>query len=167
MTLALVYYSKTGKTRVLVEFISRRFKELGVAVEVFALKPVREYSDKFLHLNPRVLYESMSGRAVPISGDEGFEPSKYDAVLISTPIWWGTAAPPIHSFILKYANTIKLPVYCIATADLQIDYALKLRKSLETRGYEVRDCITVRSLEEDVDRINLFINNVMNELTKT
>ncbi|MEM2021372.1 MAG: hypothetical protein QXP80_03995 [Zestosphaera sp.] len=162
--LALVYYSKTGKTKELVDFISRRLRGLGIATDVFMVKPARDYYDKLLHLNPRILYESLSSKVVSIVGDEGFEPSRYGVVVIATPIWWGVAAPPIYSFVIKYANAVKSPVYCIATADLRVDYAVKLRGVLESQGFRVRECVTVRSLKEDADRVNLLINGVASEV---
>ncbi len=165
--LALVYYSKTGKTKELVDFISRRLRDLGVSTDVFMVKPIRDYHDKLLHLNPRILHESLSGKVISIVGDKGFEPSRYGVVVIATPIWWGAAAPPIYSFIVKYANAVESPVYCVATADLRVDYAVKLREILESHGFRVRECITVRSLKEDADRINLLVNGITSEVKPT
>ncbi|MCS7128044.1 MAG: hypothetical protein N3E36_02070 [Sulfolobales archaeon] len=160
MKIAVIYYSKTGKTKRLVEYISHKLKDLGVKVDVFTVKPFREYSSKLLHLNPRILYETLLSRNISIKGDEGFEPERYDAVIIATPIWWGMEAPPIHSFIQKYASLIKTPTYCIVTADLPIDYASKLLKILKTQGYRVKECIQVTELEKDRGRIDAMLDRI-------
>ncbi|MEM2235197.1 MAG: hypothetical protein QW224_05640 [Desulfurococcaceae archaeon] len=158
MKIAIVYYSKTGKTRQLIEYIYHKLKYFGEEVDVFMVRPVREYSSRLLHLNPRILYETMLSRSIPIKGDEGFKPETYDVVIIATPIWWGMEAPPIRSFVQKYASLIKTPTYCIATADLPIDYASKLMKTLETQGYRVKECIQVVEFEKDRSKIDAMLN---------
>ncbi len=144
----------------MIEYVFHKLKDLGVGVDVFTVRPIREYSSRLLHLNPRTLYETLLSRNIPIKGDEGFKPETYDAVVIATPIWWGMEAPPIHSFIQKYANLIKTPIYCITTADLPIDYASKLLKTLKARGYEVRECIQVVNFEKDRGRIDAMLDKV-------
>lgn len=160
MKIAIVYYSKTGKTKQLIEYIYHKLNYFGEKVDVFMVRPAREYSSKLLHLNPRILYETLLSKNIPIKGDEGFKPETYDVVIIATPIWWGMEAPPIRSFIQKYASLIKALTYCIVTADLPIDYASKLLKTLETQGYRVKECIQVVEFEKDRSKIDAMLNRI-------
>ncbi|MET1159727.1 MAG: hypothetical protein ABWW65_02090 [Thermoprotei archaeon] len=165
MDICIVYYSKTGKTRRVIEYFKEKISSAGYSVKVFFIRPAKEYFNKFLHLNPRILYEVFAGKVIDITGDEELDLNNCSALLIASPVWWGAASPPIYSFIHKYSGSYKGPVYCITTADLRIDYASKLRKELEKRKYRVVDCLSVVDPEKDIDKINKFIDRIISDLT--
>lgn len=163
VNVCVVYYSKTGKTRKLVEYIKERLKESGINVNVFLVKPIREYFDKFLHLNPRILYETLMRKPVELINSD-IKLENCDALVISTPVWWGAASPPIYSFITKHSGKYSNPIYCVTTADLNVDYASKLRRELEDLKYNVVDCLSVVDPDKDRDKLDKLVKEITEKL---
>lgn len=61
MKVAVVYYSKTGRTRQVALYIGEKLGELGVQADAYEDRQIREYLRRFLHLNPRLIYDTLSG----------------------------------------------------------------------------------------------------------
>ena len=137
MKVAIVYYSKTGNTRRVAERLKSDLSELNVIVDCFEIRGQREYSNKMLHLNPRLIYEVIFKDEVEICGYEEFNPNKYNLILIGSPIWYNRVAPAIKTFIKKYAGKIGAPIACFTTSKLNINYSDEFRKQLEGLGYKV------------------------------
>lgn len=137
MKVAIVYYSKTGNTRKIAERVKSEISKLNVDVDCFEIRSKQEYSNKMLHLNPRLIYDVMFKEGVEICGDEGFNPNKYNLVLIGSPIWYNRVAPAIKTFIKRYAGKIEAPIACFTTSKLNINYSANFKKQLETLGYRV------------------------------
>jgi len=163
----VVYYSKSGKTEKVAKYVAERISSLGFNVSTFFIRPSKDYFDRFLHLNPRVIYEILSGRTVEIVGDEGFDSATCGALVIATPVWYGTATPPILSFLSKYSGRCSSPVYVLTTSDLRVDYASKLKELAERKGFNVRGYLSVVSLESDLERVNDFVDRVAADLRGT
>ncbi len=148
MVVASVYYSRTGITRAVSEFIVGWLSGRGFRVDVFELRALREYA-RPLHLNPRLIFDTVFRGFAEYGGDEGFKPDAYDLVFIGTPIWSGRPTPVIKHFINKHKGKLRAPVVCYTTSALNIKYSEKLRKYLEERGYSVvMDFSVVGSLEK-------------------
>jgi len=137
MRVAIVYYSKTGNTRRVAEMLKFDLSKLNVSVDCFEIRGVREYSDRMLHLNLRLIRDVMFGEDVKICGDEEFNPNGYDLILIGSPIWYNRVTPAIRTFIKKYAGKIGVPVACFTTSKLNINYSDEFRRQLESLGYKV------------------------------
>jgi len=97
---------------------------------------LRKYA-RPLHLNPRLIFDTLVRGFAEYAGDEGFKPDAYDLVLIGTPIWFGRPTPVIKHFINKHKGRLRTPVVCYTTSALSIKYSKKLRKYLEERDYDV------------------------------
>ena len=136
MVVASVYYSRTGVTRAVSEFIVGWLAGRGLRVDVFELRALREYA-RPLHLNPRLIFDTLVRGFAEYGGDEGFKPDAYDLVFIGTPIWFGRPTPVIKHFINKHKGRLRTPVVCYTTSALNIKYSEKLRKYLEERVYNV------------------------------
>jgi len=162
-----VYYSKSGRTEKVVKYVAERLSSLGFGAKKYFIKPSRDYFDRLLHLNPRVIYEVLSGGTAEIVGDEGFDPATCLALVVATPVWYGTAAPPILSFLSKYSGRCSAPTYIITTSDLRVDYASKLRVLAERRGFNVRGYLSVVSLERDLEKVSDFVDRVAADLRST
>jgi hypothetical protein len=83
LVVALVYYSRTGVTRAVSEFIVEWLAGRGLRVDVFELRALREYA-RPLHLNPRLIFDTIFRGFAEYGGDEGFKPDAYDLVFIGT-----------------------------------------------------------------------------------
>lgn len=95
----VVYYSATGNTRNVADYIAA---ETGA--DVFTLEPAEPYSDDDLDYSDddsRVSreHENESERVVELVSTtvDGWE--DYDTVFIGYPIWWGIAAWPVNGFV--------------------------------------------------------------------
>ena len=92
----IVYYSLTGNTKMIAEVIA---EETGS--DILELKPVKELnadsSTKYLwggyqatmKIKPKLKYIDKN-------------PLEYDLIILGTPVWAWTYAPPIRSFLAKY-----------------------------------------------------------------
>ncbi|MEM0250320.1 MAG: hypothetical protein QXG15_05990 [Desulfurococcaceae archaeon] len=58
MKVALVYYSKTGNTELVVHVLRKALGERGLQVDVYRVRPVEEYS-RPLHVNLKLLYDTI------------------------------------------------------------------------------------------------------------
>lgn len=95
----IVYYSYEGNC----EEISKAIKEVTNA-DVLCLKPKKERKTKSLF---RFVW---GGMQVYMTKKPELEPykvnlSQYDNIFIGSPVWFGTYAPPINTFLLE--NDIK------------------------------------------------------------
>jgi flavodoxin len=149
MSIAIVYYSRTGKTRETVEYIRDRLAEKNLAIDIYELKLLREYS-KPLHLNPRLVIDVLFNRPVKYIGDEKFDSRAYDLIILGSPIWIGSITPPIKSFIARYKGSIKAPVVCFTISAMDGKYSKKFRNILESLGYKVAIDFAV------VDNVNKY-----------
>jgi len=101
---------KPGITRKVTLDIVDGLKKEGIMVDVFELKPLRDYS-RPLHLTPRLIYETLIKKTTEITVIP-HEPKLKDykliiSVILASPIWCGTIAPPIREFIKKYKYSEK------------------------------------------------------------
>lgn len=95
----VVYFSATGNTKDAAEYIAA---ETGA--DIFEITPAQEYTSDDLNYNDdssRVSKEhnDESLRDVDLTTTEvpGWE--SYDTVFVGYPIWWGTSAWPVDSFV--------------------------------------------------------------------
>ncbi len=94
----IVYFSLTNNTRKTANII----KDMTGA-DIFEIQPDFDYSA----VGSREEMEELGKKQV----EEGFLPElknsvdnidSYDTIIIGTPIWWASAAPPVMSFLSKY-----------------------------------------------------------------
>jgi flavodoxin len=96
---ALVYFSLNGNTDYVANRIAEALRTL-TELDVIRLEPVKPYADKGFK-------KYMAGGAAATFGAKPelkayeFEPKDYDTVILGTPIWAGTVAPPLRTFMLN------------------------------------------------------------------
>ncbi len=161
MKVAIVYYSLSGKTRAVSNLMARLLRDAGHEVSVFEVRPVKEYSHRLAHINPRVIKDTLSNNIIEIKGIEEFNPREYDLLIIATPIWIGRITPPIRSFIEKFKNELTKPVICVTTSDIRRDYSLKFREYLESRGIKVVGNVSFVNLENAEKVMETFIKKLL------
>lgn len=99
MKILVVYYSRTGHTRLLAD---RLVRELGATPAAIV-----ESRDRPAVLGyPRSVFEAISGRAAPIEPLRR-HPSHYDLVLVGTPVWCRHVASPVRAFARQYARSVR------------------------------------------------------------
>lgn len=97
MRTAIVYYSMSGNTAYAAEKIADGIKALGEA-DIIRIEPKKAYPDKgakkfFWGGKSAVMGES------PALQPYEFNIEKYDRIIFGTPVWAGTFAPPLRTFI--------------------------------------------------------------------
>lgn len=93
MAIALVYYSLEGNSK----YVANKILEY-IKADVIQLKPVKDYPTG--HINKYI----WGGKSVvfgetPKLKKYSFSASKYDTIIIGTPIWAGSYSPPIKTFL--------------------------------------------------------------------
>ncbi|RLG84751.1 MAG: hypothetical protein DRO40_00195 [Thermoprotei archaeon] len=164
MKAAVVYYSKTGRTRQVALYIGKKLTELGVQTSMYEIKLVKEYFRWLLHLNPRLVYDTLSGKLVEIRELVGFNPEDFDVLLLGTPIWIGRVAPAMNSFVRRYKDKISKPIACFTTSGLKRDYALKFKSLLESLGYKVIAYVSISDFNRDRSNIDHFVSKIVEYL---
>ena len=98
MKVALVYYSLDGNTAFAAEKIGLR-----LGADILRLKPVKEYPTekiaKYFWAGKSASFQE-SPKLMPYA----FDINMYDVIILGTPIWAGTFAPPLRTFIHSRAG---------------------------------------------------------------
>lgn len=106
MKTLVVYYSLDGNTKFIAEAIA---SELGA--DILALRPKKEVPKNFLKF-------IWGGRQVMLAKKPELESldkpaGDYDLIILGTPVWVGTFAPPIRSFLAQSGlKGKKLALFC-------------------------------------------------------
>ena len=97
----IVYYSMTGNT----EDTAGKIAAIRGA-DLLRIDPVKAYPDKgFIKFlwGGRSAVMAESPKLKPYE----FDPDRYDRVIIGFPIWAGTFAPPVRTFVKENAEALK------------------------------------------------------------
>ncbi|MBO4282430.1 MAG: NAD(P)H-dependent oxidoreductase [Bacteroidales bacterium] len=89
----VLYYSQTGNTKAVAEEIANRLN-----ADIEALEAVKPYDGDFQATIERCLREQEQGLPVeiqPISANL----ADYDVIFLGYPVWFGTYAPPVATFL--------------------------------------------------------------------
>ncbi|MBF0474721.1 MAG: NAD(P)H-dependent oxidoreductase [Deltaproteobacteria bacterium] len=92
----ITYYSRTGNTREVANQIHQR-----VGGEIIELQTVNPYPEDYEELKKQAMQELKSGFK-PELKIKVKEIGSYDVIFVGTPIWWGTMAAPVKSFLSRY-----------------------------------------------------------------
>jgi flavodoxin len=109
---AVVYYSATGNTRKLATTAAKALK-----ADLIEIKPAQPYTDADLDYNnpeSRVSKEHKDSKIRPAVANQT-DLSKYKAVVVAYPIWWGEAPAVVYTFV-ENANLSGKNVGAICTA---------------------------------------------------
>ena len=89
----IVYYSYTNHTKQIAEDIQKQLQ-----CDIIELKPVKPYSTDY---NTVVGQEqnNESTKKTPEIENKNLDLSKYDEIILGTPVWWYTIAPVVRTFL--------------------------------------------------------------------
>lgn len=96
MSTLVVFFSFEGNTKLVGDVIAKTMKADTVELKTSKQYPTEGFG-KFFWGGKSVLFGEK-----PQIINERIDLSKYDTVVIGTPIWAGSFAPPIKSFITQY-----------------------------------------------------------------
>ncbi len=92
----ITYYSRTGNTREIANHILAR-----VGGDILELQPVEPYPEDYEAVKDRAMQELNSGFK-PALKTKVEKIASYDIIFVGSPIWWGTIAAPVKSFLSEY-----------------------------------------------------------------
>lgn len=92
MKVLIAYYSKSGNTEKAAKIINDIITEKGVQVTIQKIKPLREEGLIAGTLKAITRFE------VPIMNQD-LDVSKYDLVIVGTPMWAASPAPAVNSYL--------------------------------------------------------------------
>ena len=92
----ITYYSRTGNTREIANQIHER-----VGGEIIELQTVEPYPEDYEAVKKQAMQELNSGFK-PALKTKVEKMGPYDVIFVGTPIWWGTMAAPVKSFLSEY-----------------------------------------------------------------
>lgn len=89
----VVYYTWSGKTKRMAEIITEQ-----TGADVLEIKPETPYTTDYNRVVTQAKEEIRQNKRpaiCPVKTDW----DKYETVYVGTPIWWGTMAPPLATFL--------------------------------------------------------------------
>ena len=89
----VVYYTWAGHTREMAKIIAAQ-----MGADIQEVLPKIPYATNYSAVVDQAKKEINAGGRPPIKKMD-FDLSKYDVICIGSPIWWGTIAPPIATFL--------------------------------------------------------------------
>ena len=92
----IAYYSRTGNTREIANQIHKR-----VSGDIIELQTVEPYPEDYEAVKKQAMQELNSG-SKPALKTKVNKIGSYDVIFVGTPIWWGTMAAPVKSFLSEY-----------------------------------------------------------------
>jgi len=92
----IVYYSRTGNTREIANHIHERAG--GDMTELQAAEP---YPDDYEAVKQRAMQE-LNSDIKPALKTKVENIRSYDVIFVGSPIWWGTIAAPVKTFLSEY-----------------------------------------------------------------
>lgn len=97
----IVYYSYSGNTEKLVNIIKDK-----IDCDVVEIKTVNKYSEDYETVVEEAKDE-INNNYMPEIKDINIDLSKYNDIILATPVWWYTYAPAVNTFLHKYDLTGK------------------------------------------------------------
>ena len=106
----VVFYSMSGNTKEVALYVARKLR-----ADIIEIETVKEYPDDHDVLVSLGKKETETGY-MPQIRPLAIDFTKYDSIVIGTPIWWYTYAPAVGTFIKQFRQGLKgKAIYPFAT----------------------------------------------------
>ena len=92
----IIYYSRSGNTREIANQIHER-----VGGDIIELQTVEPYPDEYDAVTKQAKQE-LNSDYKPALKTKVEKIGSYDVIFVGSPIWWGTIAAPVKTFLSKY-----------------------------------------------------------------
>lgn len=126
MKALVIYYSRSGNTRKVAEAIAEALRA-DVEVELEEIVDTKKRKGVFGFI--------VAGKDAALKRTTTIEPikadlSSYDLVVIGTPVWAGTVASPVRTFLSKHGSNVKQSAFFCTTGGTGIKGALRVMEEL-------------------------------------
>lgn len=105
----VVYFSRSGNTR----YAAETFARVCGGARLVELKAAKPYAAEYNACCEEAKPECRAGTLRPIQKIPGLDVAAYEAVLVGTPNWWGTMAPPVRTWVSENAAALKGKTVCL------------------------------------------------------
>ena len=105
----IVYFSRSGNTR----YAAETFAKTCGGARLVEIKPAKPYAADYGDCCDEAQPECRAGTLRPIQKLDGLDLAAFDVVLVGTPNWWGTMAPPIRTWVSENAAALKTKAVCL------------------------------------------------------
>lgn len=99
----VVYFSRSGNTR----YAAETFAKACGGARLAEIKAEKSYAPDYSDCCDEAKPECRAGTLRPIQKIADLDVAAYDAVLVGTPNWWGTMAPPVRTWVSENAAALK------------------------------------------------------------
>ena len=106
---AIVYFSWSGNTK----FVAETFAKTLSGAKIAEIKPIKPYATDYGTCCDEATPECRGRKSRAVQPIEGLDLSAYDVVLVGSPNWWGTMAPPVRTWISDNLATLKTKTVCL------------------------------------------------------
>lgn len=148
MKTLIVYYSRTGNTKKIAEILAKKLK--ADTEEIIDLKN-RKGPINFIRSGK----EAMSEKPAAIK-DPKKDPSKYDLIIIGTPVWASNVSTPIRTYVKN--NTFKKVAFFCTTGGRGIDKCFKkleeiCKKPIASLGLTANNLDNTKKINDFVKKL--------------
>lgn len=154
MKVLVVYYSRTGNTRLVSDEIARM---LNADIEVIDDKKNRAGVFGFLKCGFEVIFKKLP-EIEPIKNN----PDEYDLVIIGSPTWAGRVSSPVRTYLTSYGHRLKKVAFfttCSASGDKIFSQMEELSSPplavLEVKEKELKSDEFLKKVEDFIARNGL------------
>ena len=125
---AIIYYSLDGNCKYVADNLA---KELGPDTDIFCLEPVKPYPNQGFMKMLVGGFAAMLGKKPPIKALK-FDAREYDQIILGTPVWASTFAPPLRTFFMNnYIMDKPIALYACSSGGNAESTFKKLKDALE------------------------------------
>jgi len=147
MKALVMYYSRTGNTRKIAEAIAEALRA-DAEVELEEIVDIKKRRGVFGFIG--------SGKDAVLKRTTTIEPiradlSSYDLVVVGTPVWAGSVASPIRTFLSEHGNNVKQPAFFCTTGGTGIKKALRVMEELCGKAPAATLSFTEKGLKDAED----------------
>lgn len=157
---AVIYYSMSGNT----DYVAKHISE-NIDVDLIRIIPKKAYHDKGFKKFFWGGKSAVMGEKPALENYE-FDDSKYDCIIIGTPVWASTFAPPIRTFINENKEKLinKEIAICISYSGGGADKTIeKLKDYIGVDDFK-SELILIdpkdKESEENIEKIKAFCEDI-------
>ena len=163
MKTAIIFYSLSGNTAYVAEVLKEK-----LGADLIRIRPKKEYPDKGL----KKFY--FGGKSAVMAEEPELETvtanlSEYDAFILGTPVWAGTFAPPLRTFLKQYGEILKtkeLSVYVCCSGGGGSKAISRIGQCLGTESFR-QEMILIDPKEKKTPANEAAIQEFCEEITKS
>lgn len=107
MKVLIVYYSRTGNTKILAEIIATNLKKtLSNKNSTVAIEEINDMKKRTGFWNWFIAGRDAIRKKLTVINKPKYQPVDFDITLLGTPIWAGTLSPAIRTYISQYHDQL-------------------------------------------------------------